>query len=284
MKKNFCSPLRLKVMAFAIVIFAILLFVGCTSIPPQLAANFGDVGKSAGSNEGEIVIQRPNVFFGSIVKMNIFIDGQIRLTLGNAEEGMVIVPNGNHTIYAEVNSITKSDNVTVSVNSNRITFMATPQMGTFKNSVGITKINDAALGGSGTKRTGSSQSDVEAAMNNAAEAIMGSLQKDSTLAIVNISSTDRDISEFIANELEYILVNNRFTVVDRNELDRIRKEQNFQLSGDVDDNTIVSLGKIASAEVVITGAITGTGDTRRLRLRALNTQTALVMAVASERF
>ena len=121
-------------------------------------------------------------------------------------------------------------------------------------------------------------------MNFAAEAIMDSLQKNSKLAIINVSSNDKDLSEFIAYELEFLLVTNRFTVVDRSELDKIRKEQNFQLSGEVDDNTIVSIGRFAGADVVITGAVTGTGDTRRLRLRALNTQTAQVMAVASERF
>lgn len=134
------------------------------------------------------------------------------------------------------------------------------------------------------KRTSRNQSGVEMAMNNAAEVVMDSLSKNLKLAIVNVSSNDKELSEFVANELEYILVNSHFTVVDRSELNRIRSEQNFQLSGDVDDKTIVSIGKFAGADVVITGAVTGTGETRRLRLRALNTQTAQVMAVASERF
>jgi len=127
-------------------------------------------------------------------------------------------------------------------------------------------------------------SGIEQAMNNAARLIMNSLNRNSKLAIVNVSSNDRDFSEYVANELEYILVNNRFTVVDRSELNRIRIEQNFQLSGEVDDSTIVSIGKFAGADMVITGSITGTGETRRLRLRVLNTETAQVMAVASERF
>jgi hypothetical protein len=281
---------RQKKAALGTVVFSVFLYAGCASIPPQLPSNFGDAGKSAGSGEGEIVIQRPNVFFGSIVKMNVFVDGQIRLTLGNAEEGMVIVPNGSHVVYAEINKITKSENVTASVNSNRVVFMATPQQGVFSNSVVITKTSETALGGaaSGVRRPSGGQSgdqsDVERAMNNAAEAVMSPLQRNSKIAIVNVSSADRDLSEFVAGELEYIMVNSRFTVVDRSELDRIRREQNFQLSGDVDDDTIVSIGKFAGADVVITGAITGTGATRRLRLRALNTQTAQVIAVASERF
>ena len=129
-----------------------------------------------------------------------------------------------------------------------------------------------------------SHSGVDAALQKAVEDIMSVLNSDYMLAIVNVSSTDKDLSEFVAGELEYILLKNDCNIVDRSELDRIRREQNFQLSGDVDDNTIVSIGKFAGADVVITGAITGTGDTRRLRLRVLNTQTARVMSAASERF
>ena len=64
------------------------------------------------------------------------------------------------------------------------------------------------------------------------------------------------------------------------------------LNGETVDNdpTVKLLAKaavsqaFAGADVVLTGAVTGTGDTRRLRLRALNTQTAQVIAAASERF
>ena len=132
------------------------------------------------------------------------------------------------------------------------------------------------------------QNDIVGALDNAARVIMNSLQernlKNLKIAIVNISSSDREQSVFVAGELEYILVRNRFTIVDRSELDRIRKEQNFQLSGDVDDNQIVSIGKFAGAGLVITGSITGSGSMRRLRLRVLDTQSAELRGSASEPF
>ena len=59
---------------------------------------------------------------------------------------------------------------------------------------------------------------------------------------------------------------------------------NCPLSGEVDDKYIVSLGKIAGANVIITGAVTGEGALRRLRLRALDTENAQVLSAASERF
>ena len=79
-------------------------------------------------------------------------------------------------------------------------------------------------------------------------------------------------------------MNNRFTVVDRATLDKIRQEQKFQLAGEVDDKTAVSIGKFAGAKVVVTGSVSGSGDMRRLRLRALDTQTARVLGSASEAF
>jgi hypothetical protein len=123
---------------------------------------------------------------------------------------------------------------------------------------------------------------VEGTLAKAAEQIMTSIQPSSKIAIVYVSS-DPDTTEFIANELEYIMVNEGFVIIDRSQLDSIRREQNFQLSGVVDDETAVSIGKIVGANIIITGSVTGTDSTRRLRLRALNTQTAQVMAVASER-
>jgi hypothetical protein len=124
---------------------------------------------------------------------------------------------------------------------------------------------------------------VEGSLVKAAEQIMASVQPSSKIAIVYVLSHDPDTTEFIANELEYLMVNEGFTIIDRNQLDKIRNEQNFQLSGEVDDETAISIGKIVGADIIITGSITGSDSTRRLRLRALNTQTAQVMAVASER-
>jgi hypothetical protein len=122
------------------------------------------------------------------------------------------------------------------------------------------------------------------AIRNASQTISNSIPKNAKIAIVNISSSDTGQSEFVVGELEVFLVNSGIFVVDRRELDRIRREQRFQLSGDVDDNDVVSIGRFAGADVVITGSISGTGSTRRLRIRALDTQTARVIAAASEAY
>jgi hypothetical protein len=138
-------------------------------------------------------------------------------------------------------------------------------------------------------RTGSVQNVIDNkiinnALKNASDTLIQTLEKESRIAIINIFTENEELSEYISRELELILVNKGLFVVDRSQLDLIRKEQNFQLSGQVDDNFAVSIGKFAGANVVIVGEISGTGNMRRLRLRALNTETARVIGVGSEAF
>ena len=154
-----------------------------------------------------------------------------------------------------------------------------------------TSINNALREAGPIIRQSSAQQqhpDITTATENGAKDVMAQLQQrgfsNARIAIINISSPDSEQSMFVAGELEHLFVQNRFNLVDRSELDRIRREQNFQLSGDVDDDQIVSIGKFAGANLVVTGSITGSGSTRRLRLRVLDTQTADIRATASEPF
>ena len=123
-----------------------------------------------------------------------------------------------------------------------------------------------------------------AALNRASQKIMEGIDKNLNIAVVNVSSIDNELSEFVVEELEYILVSNQRSVVNRNELNRLRQEQALQLSGEFDDDTIVQLGKFAGTDIVITVSITGSGENRRLRFKAINIETAILMTVISEPF
>jgi hypothetical protein len=121
------------------------------------------------------------------------------------------------------------------------------------------------------------------AIVNASAMMSDRLPRDSTIAILSVYSSDRNTSEFIIGELEYNFVNTgKFKIVDRRRLDQIRTEQNFQLSGDVDDRSAVSIGNMLGANIVITGEITGTGSNQRLVLKALDVKTAQIITMARE--
>jgi TolB-like protein len=128
-------------------------------------------------------------------------------------------------------------------------------------------------------------SPIEGAVYRAAEVLVTDLPDGETLAILSMAAADSEMADFVIEELAYLMVETRkFKVVDRQSLDAIMVEQNFQYSGDVDDKSAVSIGKLLGAGIVITGSISGSGSTRRLRTKALDVRTAEILAMASERF
>ena len=124
---------------------------------------------------------------------------------------------------------------------------------------------------------------LENALERAAEEVAENFPARARIAIVYIAAQDTSLTEYISGELEHLLRRRGCIIVDRSELDRVRAEQQFGMSGEVDDNTAASIGKIAGANIVITGRVDGEGNLRRLRLRALDTTSAQVVGTASER-
>jgi len=147
----------------------------------------------------------------------------------------------------------------------------------------ITASGDVVMYNTASSRDRTFQQTVEGALERAAEQTLKNVPQRSRIAIVYITAQDRSTTDYIAGELEFIWVNAGYIITDRSQLDRLRREQNFQMSGEVDDATAVSIGKFAGADIIVTGRVDGEGNLRRLRLRALNTQTAQVIGVASER-
>jgi TolB-like protein len=126
---------------------------------------------------------------------------------------------------------------------------------------------------------------IEGALNRACGDLVNDLPANSTIAVISISSNDREISAFVVDEVEFQLVDARkFTIVDRKTLDTIRSEQNFQMSGDVSDASAVSIGQMLGANIVITGSITGTGTMQRLSIKALDVKTAQIVTMVRESF
>lgn len=124
---------------------------------------------------------------------------------------------------------------------------------------------------------------IDRAINNSFNVISQNLSSNVKIALINIASPDSDESSFILEELTVLFVNARkYTIVDRQTLNVIRREQNFQLSGEVSDEMIVSIGNFIGADIVITGSVSGSGERKRLRLRALDVKTAQLLAASSE--
>jgi len=116
--------------------------------------------------------------------------------------------------------------------------------------------------------------------------IFGELTKNiplrSRLAIVGVTATDPDEAAFYLNELTLNFVNSKkYTIVDRSDIDKVLREQNFQTSGYVDDKAFVSIGKFIGATIVVTGNISGTGSQKRLVIKAIDVLTSEILGMAS---
>jgi TolB-like protein len=134
-------------------------------------------------------------------------------------------------------------------------------------------------------RSSGSTEGIEGAINRACGTLLNDIPRRSTVAVLSVSSRDRNMAVFVVDEIEFQLVDARqFDMVDRKTLDSIRDEQNFQMSGDVSDASAVSIGNMLGASVVITGAITGSENTQRLTVKALDVKTAKIITMAREQF
>jgi len=126
---------------------------------------------------------------------------------------------------------------------------------------------------------------IEGAVYRSSETLIARLPDGATIAILSIFSNEIETAEIIIGDLEFNLVNSRkFRIVDRRRLDQIRREQNFQLSGEVSDDSAVSIGNLLGATIVITGEISGSGRSQRLTIKALDVRSGQILAMTRESF
>jgi TolB-like protein len=119
--------------------------------------------------------------------------------------------------------------------------------------------------------------ELDLAIREAVDYLNGRIPQGTKLAIINIKSDHIAFSEYIISELNACIVDDYFfSLVDRQQLDVIRTEQNFQLSGDVDDSSAQAIGKMLGAQAIITGSVSPLGSLWRIQIRALDVQTAQV--------
>jgi uncharacterized protein YpmB len=98
------------------------------------------------------------------------------------------------------------------------------------------------------------------------------------------SSPGSSYADYAVEDLEYNMVKAGFRLVDRQQIERIRSEQQFQMSGEVDDNSAVSIGKMAGANAVIIISVNYVDESGRLTLKALDVQTAEIITMARQEF
>jgi hypothetical protein len=119
--------------------------------------------------------------------------------------------------------------------------------------------------------------DLDAAIREAAAQMETKIPPKPMVAIVSVASPSTAFSTQVLTRLESTIVSSgKLVVVDRANLDKVREEQGFQLSGEVDDESAKSIGKLLGAGAIVTGSLADLGDVYSLTLKAINIETATV--------
>ena len=132
--------------------------------------------------------------------------------------------------------------------------------------------------GCGSNPSSSSVPDeLDTAIRDTSDYLNKNIPAGNKIVILNIESNSHALSDYIIDELIANAVNDRiFSVVDRHQLDLIREEQDFILSGEVEDNAALEIGRFLGANTIVSGAVSEFGNGYRMRIRALDVQTARV--------
>jgi hypothetical protein len=96
------------------------------------------------------------------------------------------------------------------------------------------------------------------------------------ISIMKTSSTEPGMIDYVVNQLTKNLVQAGITIVDRSSRSLISAEQRFQMSGNVSDESAVSIGKQLGVKYLVLCWISGEKSLRRLNTKALNIETARI--------
>jgi TolB-like protein len=126
-------------------------------------------------------------------------------------------------------------------------------------------------------------STLDEALKNSSGYLVGRVPAGSKVVILNFQSNYIALTNYIIDELTTYLVNDgTATVVDRQNLELLRQEMNFQLSGEVSDESAQAIGRKLGAQTIISGSIAPLGDVYRLRVRAIEVETAAIQGIQNE--
>jgi len=104
------------------------------------------------------------------------------------------------------------------------------------------------------------------------ETLPSRMPRDPRIAVINNSRNEKDLADAIVNGIIDGLIAKNITVVDRNNQTLVEMERNYQYSGNVSDEEMVSLGHEAGVNAFVLVSVTGSGGSRRLAVRMLDVE------------
>ena len=115
---------------------------------------------------------------------------------------------------------------------------------------------------------------LDEAIEQAAERIAAGLPSGSRVAVIAFESPNDRVSGHILEEIAGALFDRKIEVADRQSLEHVLGELDFQMSGYVSNESALSIGKFLGAQLVITGQLRYLGDNYRFQVNAVNVEDA----------
>ncbi|MDR0644770.1 MAG: hypothetical protein LBG05_07675 [Treponema sp.] len=112
-------------------------------------------------------------------------------------------------------------------------------------------------------------------IKNVSNDIAENLPSGAKLSLMGISAGE-SLLEYVLNGVAASLVG-RMVIVDRQNNTVIATEKQFQASGAVDDDSVVSIGNELGVDIIVLFSINGFGNLRRLVVKAINVETTQVV-------
>jgi len=120
---------------------------------------------------------------------------------------------------------------------------------------------------------------LDEAIQRAARDIEEELPQRALVLVLNLVSPSIAFTNYILEELtDQLVIGRKMAIVDRQNLTAIREEMNFQYSGEVSDESMVSIGRFLGAHYIVSGSLTERGINYRLRFRVISIETARIIS------
>jgi TolB-like protein len=94
------------------------------------------------------------------------------------------------------------------------------------------------------------------------------------IAVVEFASESANLSGYLMEELNFALLNNGLSVIDRANLEAVRRELVFQASDEVDEESALAIGRFLGVAYVVTGQFLPAGPDYRLSATIINSESA----------
>jgi hypothetical protein len=101
------------------------------------------------------------------------------------------------------------------------------------------------------------------------------------VAVLNFEAPLAVSNYVIEESIAFLAQDGKLVAVDRSEMELLRSEMDFQLSGEVSDASAQSIGRKLGAQTIISGSFVPIGNMWRMRIKALEVETSRIQGIST---